>query len=81
MAACLSSMSASMSSNKDKHLEGCDSCRELELRSGDVMIFSGDPHTQLAHGVYDTIANTGPAELPPWAHGCRVSVQYRLFRE
>ena len=62
------------------HETNCGSCQEVELRSGDVMLFDGHPTAGLAHGVLDTVAGTAPAGLPEWARKCRVSLQYRCFR-
>jgi hypothetical protein len=58
----------------------CASCNVVELRSGDVAIFSGHPDVGLAHGVLDTLVDTAPEGLPAWAAGSRVSLQYRLLR-
>lgn len=59
----------------------CESCAEFEFKSGDVIIFDGSPAADVAHGVLDTLAGTGPAELPDWAKGCAVSLQYRQRRK
>ena len=63
---------------KDWHKTSCDSCVELELRSGDILLFNGTKADDIAHGAMDTLAGTGPEGLPPWAQGCRVSLQYRV---
>ena len=59
----------------------CKSCAEFDFKSGDVLIFDGSPAADVAHGVLDTLAGTGPAELPDWAKGCAVSLQYRQRRK
>ena len=59
----------------------CKSCAEFEFKSGDVLVFDGSPAADVAHGVLDTLAGTGPAELPDWAKGCAVSLQYRQRRK
>ena len=59
----------------------CESCAEFDFKSGDVLIFDGSPAADVAHGVLDTLAGTGPAELPDWAKGCAVSLQYRQRRK
>ena len=56
-------------------------CAEFDFKSGDVLIFDGSPAADVAHGVLDTLAGTGPAELPDWAKGCAVSLQYRQRRK
>ena len=59
----------------------CKSCAEFDFKSGDVLIFDGSPAADVAHGVLDTLAGTGPAGLPDWAKGCAVSLQYRQRRK
>ena len=59
----------------------CKSCAEFDFKSGDVLVFDGSPAADVAHGVLDTLAGTGPAELPDWAKGCAVSLQYRQRRK
>ena len=59
----------------------CKSCADFDFKSGDVLIFDGSPAADVAHGVLDTLAGTGPAELPDWAKGCAVSLQYRQRRK
>ena len=63
---------------RDWHRTGCASCVELELRSGDLLLFKGNPAHDVAHGALDTVADTGPEDMPTWAQGCRVSMQYRV---
>ena len=60
------------------HTTRCESCVELELHSGDILLFKGNPNDDVAHGALDTIAGSGPAGMPGWAQGCRVSLQYRV---
>ena len=59
----------------------CKSCAEFDFKSGDVLVFDGSPAADVAHGVLDTLAGTGPAKLPDWAKGCAVSLQYRQRRK
>jgi hypothetical protein len=83
LAACNAQMTkAATKEGKDEWMSAaCPTCQEVELGSGDVLIFDGRPSAQVVHGILDTLPGTGPAGLPAWATGCRVSVQYRLFGE
>ena len=40
---------------KKWHSFACPSCNEIDLRSGDVLLFFGDPATGVAHGSLDTV--------------------------
>ena len=76
---------------KQWHTFACPSCREIDLQSGDVLLFFGDPRAAVAHGSLDTVPTkpaedagaaatgaAGPSGLPAWCDGVRVSCQYRL---
>ena len=41
---------------------------------------AGNPAADVAHGALDTLAESTcpPEELPEWARGCRVSLQFRV---
>ena len=43
---------------------------------------AGNPAADVAHGALDTLDESAcpPEELPEWARGCRVSLQYRVNR-
>ena len=60
------------------HEGRCVRCRPITLRSGDVLLFDGNPDTGVAHGVMRTIAGTAPRGLPRWCYGGRTSIQFRL---
>tara|TARA_B110000208_G_scaffold52867_1_gene69373 strand:- start:220 stop:573 length:354 start_codon:yes stop_codon:yes gene_type:complete len=40
---------------KKWHSFACPSCNEIDLRSGDVLLFFGDPAAGVAHGSLDTV--------------------------
>ena len=61
----------------DWHKVSCDSCREVTLRSGDCLLFYGDPAAGVAHGVLGTRKGSAPPGLPSWCQGGRVSCQFR----
>ena len=42
------------------HEGRCGRCRPITLRSGDVLLFDGNPDTGVAHGVQRTVAGTAP---------------------
>jgi hypothetical protein len=63
---------------KEWHKIRCPSCRTVELRSGDCLLFYGCPTASVAHGCLSTHAGTCPRHLPPWCLGGRVSTQYRI---
>ena len=56
----------------------CPTCEEVTLKSGDCVLFFGDPAVGVAHGHLGTLSGTAPAGLPSWAYGGRVSSQFRL---
>ena len=60
------------------HKIRCPSCRTVELRSGDCLLFYGCPTASVAHGCLSTHADTCPQHLPSWCKGGRVSTQYRM---
>ena len=63
---------------RDWHKVGCATCTDVDLASGDVLLFFGDPAARVAHGNLGTAAKTAPPGLPRWCYGGRVSCQYRL---
>ena len=60
------------------HKIRCPSCRTVELRSGDCLLFYGCPTASVAHGCLSTHADTCPPHLPSWCKRGRVSTQYRM---
>ena len=60
------------------HEGRCPRCTPITLRSGDVLLFDGNPDAAVAHGVQNTVASTAPGGLPRWCYGGRTSVQFRL---
>jgi len=66
---------------KKWHTTPCVTCQEIQLRSGDCLLFDGAPGAGVGHGSLGTFrkgAEALPADLPAWAMEGRVSVQYRL---
>ena len=66
--------------DKDKHAwrgTQCDTCTNVTMRSGDVLLFNGHPSAKLAHGVIGTAKPSDGLNMPPWATGCRLTLQYR----
>ena len=64
--------------HKDWHNVKCDSCKLVDLKSGDCLLFHGSPESNVAHGSLSTRLGDAPDGLPGWCYGGRVSVQYRL---
>jgi len=62
---------------KEWHKLDCPTCTEVQLQSGDCLLFFGEPTTGVAHGSLGTHTGTAPAGLPSWCTGGRVSCQYR----
>ncbi|KAI9021287.1 hypothetical protein DFJ74DRAFT_672503 [Hyaloraphidium curvatum] len=58
--------------------QSCFSCTELDLNSGDIILFHGNPLSGCSHGVLGTMRDRpGPSSLPRWAKGVRLSFQLR----
>ena len=47
------------------------------FRSGDALVFNGDPAHVAIHGMDRVHENTCPAALPRWLQNIRASVQVR----
>jgi len=47
------------------------------FRSGDALVFNGDPRHVAIHGMDRVHENTSPAGLPRWLQNIRASVQVR----
>lgn len=60
----------------------CPTCRVINLRSGDLILFYGNPEGQCCHGVLGTRADQrGHPGLPRWAQKVRMSFQVRNMRK
>lgn len=59
----------------------CATCIVIELQSGDIALFSGNPRSRCAHGVLGVGTRrrqeTAGHALPAYLHKARVSVQVR----
>ncbi len=64
--------------HKEWHRIPCATCQEVQLESGDCLLFMGSPEANVAHGSLGTRAGTAPSGLPSWCYRGRVSVQYRV---
>ena len=63
---------------KNWHTVDCKTCKNIQLQSGDCLLFYGHPSALVAHGSIGTVPATCPSSLPSWAKGGRISCQYRL---
>ena len=58
----------------------CETCQNIELHSGDVLLFDGREEAKIAHGIRAVLEDTGPQDAPEWLSNCRLGVQFRSIK-